>query len=63
MHQVSSACCQLPVTPADSEISSNWLFNWAIGYATPYMVDSGKGNANLQSKGEAAMLRLPLAQS
>ncbi|PWN98545.1 putative monosaccharide transporter [Tilletiopsis washingtonensis] len=30
--------------------SSNWLFNWAIGYATPYMVDSGKGNANLQSK-------------
>jgi hypothetical protein len=51
------------VTPADSEISSNWLFNWAIGYATPYMVDSGKGNANLQSKGEAAMLRLPLAQS
>lgn len=27
-----------------------WLFNWAIAYATPYMVNSGPGNANLQSK-------------
>ena len=30
--------------------ASNWLWNWAIAYATPYMVDSGKGNANLGSK-------------
>ena len=30
--------------------ASNWLLNWAIAYATPYMVDKGPGNANLQSK-------------
>lgn len=30
--------------------ASNWLWNWAIAYATPYLVDSGPGNANLQSK-------------
>lgn len=30
--------------------ASNWLLNWAIGYMTPYLVDSGKGNADLQSK-------------
>jgi MFS transporter, SP family, sugar:H+ symporter len=30
--------------------ASNWLLNWAIAYATPYMVDDGPGNANLQSK-------------
>lgn len=30
--------------------ASNWLWNWAIGYATPYLVNPGKGNANLQSK-------------
>ncbi|KAF2771948.1 general substrate transporter [Teratosphaeria nubilosa] len=30
--------------------ASNWLLNWAIAYATPYLVDSGPGNANLQSK-------------
>lgn len=30
--------------------ASNWLLNFAIGYATPYMVDPGKGNANLGSK-------------
>ncbi|EGW30228.1 glucose transporter/sensor [Spathaspora passalidarum NRRL Y-27907] len=30
--------------------ASNWLWNFAIGYATPYMVDSGPGNANLGSK-------------
>ncbi|GAA5979624.1 hypothetical protein JCM11641_007891 [Rhodosporidiobolus odoratus] len=27
--------------------ASNWLFNFAIGYATPYLVDSGPGNAGL----------------
>ncbi|KAE8351416.1 general substrate transporter [Aspergillus coremiiformis] len=30
--------------------ATNWLLNWAIAYATPYMVNSGAGNANLQSK-------------
>lgn len=30
--------------------ASNWLLNWAIAYATPYMVNSGPGNANLGSK-------------
>ena len=30
--------------------ASNWLLNFAIGYATPYMVDSGPGNADLQAK-------------
>ncbi|KAJ5900028.1 hypothetical protein N7495_004772 [Penicillium taxi] len=30
--------------------ATNWLLNWAIAYATPYMVDSGPGDANLQSK-------------
>lgn len=30
--------------------ASNWLWNFAIGYATPYLVNSGPGNANLQSK-------------
>lgn len=30
--------------------SSNWLWNWAIAYATPYLVDSGPGNANLGLK-------------
>jgi SP family sugar:H+ symporter-like MFS transporter len=30
--------------------ASNWLLNWAIAYATPYLVDEGPGNANLQSK-------------
>lgn len=31
-------------------IASNWLFNWAIAYATPYMVDPGPGNAALGAK-------------
>ncbi|KAK5131418.1 hypothetical protein LTR08_000954 [Meristemomyces frigidus] len=30
--------------------ASNWLLNWAIAYSTPYLVDSGPGNANLQAK-------------
>ncbi|KAK9243189.1 general substrate transporter [Lipomyces tetrasporus] len=29
---------------------SNWIWNFGIGYATPYMVDSGPGNANLGPK-------------
>ncbi|KAH9978312.1 MFS monosaccharide transporter [Russula compacta] len=31
-------------------VASNWLWNFAIGYATPYMVDSGPGNLNLGTK-------------
>ena len=30
--------------------ASNWLLNWAIAYATPYMVQSGPGNANMGFK-------------
>lgn len=30
--------------------ATNWLFNWAIAYATPYLVNYGPGNANLQSR-------------
>lgn len=30
--------------------ASNWLWNWAIAYATPYLVDEGPGNANLGAK-------------
>ena len=30
--------------------ASNWLLNWAIAYSTPYLVNGGKGNANLKSK-------------
>ncbi|ORY87126.1 MFS monosaccharide transporter [Protomyces lactucae-debilis] len=30
--------------------ASNWLWNFGIGYATPYMVDSGPGNADLGVK-------------
>ena len=30
--------------------ATNWLLNWAIAYSTPYMVDAGPGNANLQAK-------------
>ncbi|KAF2270377.1 general substrate transporter [Lojkania enalia] len=30
--------------------ASNWLLNWAIGYATPYLVNPGPGNADLGAK-------------
>lgn len=30
--------------------ATNWLLNWAIAYSTPYLVNYGEGNANLQSK-------------
>jgi SP family sugar:H+ symporter-like MFS transporter len=30
--------------------ATNWLLNWAIAYSTPYLVNFGPGNANLQSK-------------
>lgn len=30
--------------------ATNWLFNWALAFSTPYLVDYGPGNANLQSK-------------
>lgn len=31
-------------------IASNWLLNFAIGYDTPYMVNSGSGNADMGAK-------------
>lgn len=30
--------------------ATNWLLNWALAFSTPYLVNHGKGNANLQSK-------------
>lgn len=30
--------------------ATNWLLNFGIAYATPYMVNEGKGYANLQSR-------------
>ena len=30
--------------------ASNWLLNWAIAYATPYLVNKGPGDAGLESK-------------
>jgi SP family sugar:H+ symporter-like MFS transporter len=30
--------------------ATNWLMNWAIAYATPYLVNDGPGNANLGAK-------------
>jgi SP family sugar:H+ symporter-like MFS transporter len=27
--------------------ATNWLFNWALAYATPYMVESTPGSANM----------------
>ncbi|KAI9063951.1 AmMst-1 [Trametes sanguinea] len=30
--------------------ASNWLWNWALAFATPYLVNSGKGNAGLGVK-------------
>lgn len=30
--------------------ATNWLLNWAIAYSTPYLVNWGDGNANLQAK-------------
>ncbi|GAA5853204.1 hypothetical protein JCM8547_000241 [Rhodosporidiobolus lusitaniae] len=29
--------------------ASNWLFNFGIGYATPYLVNTGPGNAGLKT--------------
>ncbi|KAI0766561.1 MFS monosaccharide transporter [Trametes elegans] len=31
-------------------VASNWLWNWAISYATPYLVNKGPGNAALGVK-------------
>ncbi|KAK9450103.1 Sugar/inositol transporter [Limtongia smithiae] len=29
--------------------ASNWFLNWLIGFSTPFLVDAGPGNANLQT--------------
>ncbi|GAA5914181.1 sugar porter family MFS transporter [Sporobolomyces salmoneus] len=43
-----------PTTTRGKQMSlstaSNWLLNFAIGYATPYLVDTTPGSAGLQSK-------------
>jgi sugar porter (SP) family MFS transporter len=31
-------------------VASNWLWNFGIGYATPYLVNTGPGNAGLGAK-------------
>ncbi|TRM65517.1 general substrate transporter [Schizophyllum amplum] len=31
-------------------VASNWLWNWAIGYATPYLVNKEPGSAGLEAK-------------
>ena len=31
-------------------VASNWLWNWAIAFATPYLVNVGPGDAGLQVK-------------
>ena len=31
-------------------VASNWLWNFGIGYATPYLVNTGPGNAGLGTK-------------
>lgn len=31
-------------------VATNWLFNWALGYAMPYLVDSDPGNAGFGAK-------------
>ncbi|KAH9940949.1 MFS monosaccharide transporter [Epithele typhae] len=31
-------------------VASNWLWNWAISFATPYLVNVGPGNAGLEVK-------------
>ncbi|KAI0295354.1 MFS monosaccharide transporter [Multifurca ochricompacta] len=31
-------------------VASNWLWNFGISYATPYLVDAGPGNADLGTK-------------
>jgi len=31
-------------------VASNWLWNFGIGYATPFLVNVGPGNAGLQAK-------------
>jgi SP family sugar:H+ symporter-like MFS transporter len=30
--------------------ASNWIVNWGLAYAIPYMIDSGPGDANLRAK-------------
>ncbi|KAM6484905.1 general substrate transporter [Trichoderma sp. SZMC 28011] len=31
-------------------VATNWLFNWALAYSTPRLVDTGPGNAGLGAK-------------
>ena len=49
---VTSEIYPLKVRAKSMSIStaSNWFFNWAIAYSTPYMLNTGAGSANLQGK-------------
>ncbi|KAF8515072.1 MFS monosaccharide transporter [Gautieria morchelliformis] len=31
-------------------VASNWFWNWLLGFVTPYLVNPGKGNADLGAK-------------
>ncbi|TAQ90099.1 hypothetical protein B7494_g1532 [Chlorociboria aeruginascens] len=49
---VTSEIYPLKVRAKSMSIStaSNWLFNFAIAYGTPYLVNDGEGYANLEAK-------------
>ncbi|KFZ14482.1 hypothetical protein V502_06080 [Pseudogymnoascus sp. VKM F-4520 (FW-2644)] len=49
---VTSEIYPLKVRAKSMSISTatNWLFNWAIAYATPYLVNDGPGYADLGAK-------------
>jgi hypothetical protein len=49
---VTSEIYPLKVRAKSMSISTatNWLFNWAIAYATPYLVNNGPGYADLGAK-------------
>ena len=49
---VTSEIYPLKVRAKSMSIStaSNWIFNFAIAYGTPYLVNQGQGYANLESK-------------
>ncbi|QRW17038.1 Sugar (and other) transporter [Rhizoctonia solani] len=44
------ASCSSALLAMSMSTASNWLWNFGIGYATPYLVNSGAGNANLGVK-------------
>jgi hypothetical protein len=50
-HEKLTDCLQgIRAKAMSMSTASNWLWNWGIGYATPYLVKSGPGNAGLGVK-------------